>query len=74
MPTVLCLCNECGDHYYSKDLYGPVAKNLFKSIKKDKVPSTWDEWVIHISTHCEKCRLQNIPTKCLEDYEKLKTK
>lgn len=73
MSTILCICEKCGDRYFTKDTYGPVAKNIFRTIKTDKVPKTWDEWIIHISTNCEKCRLQSIPTKCLEDYNNLKT-
>jgi len=74
MPVVLCLCQKCGKHFYSKDLYSPMAKNLFKTIKEDKVPSTWEEWILHLSTHCDECRLPAVPTKCVEDYEKLKSK
>jgi hypothetical protein len=33
---------------------------------------TWDDWVAHMSTHCEECREKEIPESCMEDYKKLK--
>lgn len=73
MPVVTCVCQKCGERFYEKDLYSPVSRNLFKTLKPDKVPVTWDEWCQHISTNCEKCRIQSVPTKCLEDYNKSKS-
>lgn len=72
MPTVLCVCQECGNSFYMKDeLYTPGIRNPFKVSKKDK-PTTWDEWLEHLTKHCENCRLKEIPNTCLQDLEKLK--
>ena len=33
---------------------------------------TWEDWLLHISAHCENCRLKEIPVKCLENLNKIK--
>ena len=72
MATVLCICDQCYTSFYCKDeLYAPLSKNNFRLAKGKKVPTTWQDWLEHISTNCEECRLKNIPTSCLMDYERL---
>lgn len=73
MPTVLCFCEKCGDRFYCKDeLYSPPTRNMFKISNIKNVPRTWDEWLTHLSSHCEKCRLNDPPTSCLTDLNKLR--
>ena len=73
MPTVTCFCQKCGDRFYSKDeLYAPPTRSLFKISKQKDVPFTWDDWLSHLSTHCENCRLKNPPTSCLNDLSRKK--
>lgn len=74
MPTVLCICQKCGDRYYSKDLYSPASSSIYKTIKLDKTPTSWDEWLMHVANFCEKCRIKEIPESCLNDYDRLKKK
>jgi hypothetical protein len=33
---------------------------------------TWEDWLLHMSSNCEDCRLKEVPVKCLEDYNKTK--
>jgi hypothetical protein len=73
MPTVTCYCQNCGDSFYSKDeLYLPGLKNRTVFAMNRKQLKTWDDWVAHLSTHCQECREKEIPESCLEDYKKLK--
>ena len=75
MPTVTCHCEDCGNIYYSKDeLYLPSMKNGYKFSRKEKTLKTWEDWIIHVSTHCENCRLKEVPESCELDrlkYRKL---
>lgn len=74
MPTVLCVCQECGNTFYMKDeLYVSGIKNPYKISKKDK-PVTWIDWLEHMAKNCEDCRLKEIPESCLKDLEKLKAR
>ena len=73
MATVTCICEKCGKRYYgNNELYAPPTRNLFKFSKMVEIPRTWEEWLIHISNNCEDCRLKAIPTKCIEDFNRLK--
>jgi hypothetical protein len=59
MPTVFCICEKCGEHFYSKDeLYLSGIKMRFKIARNNQQPKTWDDWVHHLSTNCENCRLK----------------
>lgn len=71
MPTVTCICNECGKHFYTRDTYVPVGRNNIRNLRNKEIltPKTWEEWVLHCITFCEDCRLKSIPTKCLEDAQ-----
>ena len=74
MATVLCVCEECGSTFFLKnELYAPAFKNPYKIPRKDKKPITWDDWLVHLSSNCENCRLKEIPSSCVKDYEKLKS-
>ena len=74
MPTVSCYCEECGNSFYLKDeLYMPGLKHRFQfSRPKKEELKTWDDYVKHLSTHCENCRVKEVPESCLEDYKKHK--
>ena len=73
MPTVLCVCRECGDHFYSKDLTLPLnTRTRVRFVERENELKTWEDWVLHISTHCENCRIKEIPVKCMENLNKLK--
>jgi hypothetical protein len=74
MPTVACVCKECGNRFYSKDTYVPVNKNNIRLNKDISSPKTWEQWVLHSMIYCEDCRLKSIPTSCLQNYEELKIK
>jgi hypothetical protein len=68
MPTVFCICEKCGDHFYSKDeLYLSGIKMRFKITRNTQEPKTWDDWVHHLATNCEKCRLKTVPESCEAD-------
>lgn len=70
MPTVLCVCEQCNSTFYCKDeLYAPLTKNIYRKPRGKKIPQNWQDWLEHISTHCEICRLQCVPTSCIRDYE-----
>ena len=53
-------------------MYYPTGKRSFRVAKPKRELKTWEDWLIHISSHCEKCRLQTVPEKCEQDYNKLK--
>jgi hypothetical protein len=73
MPTIAAYCEECGDSFYLRDeMYYPSGKKTFRVSKPKKELRTWEDWLMHISSHCEKCRLQTVPEKCEQDYNKLK--
>lgn len=74
MPTVTCICEKCGLSYYTKDeMYHPLTQNQFRMAKRQKeIPSTWEDWILHVSTHCETCRLPYTPSSCLKDLQNLK--
>ena len=73
MPTITCYCHNCGNNFYSKEeLYLPGHKHRTVFSMNRKQMKTWDDWVAHISTHCEECRDKSIPESCLEDFKKLK--
>ena len=74
MPTVSCYCEECGKNFYSKDeLFLPGLKYRYQfSRPEKKVLKTWDDYILHISTHCEECRVKDVPESCLEDYKRHK--
>jgi hypothetical protein len=74
MPAVLCICQECGDHYYGKDeLYIPInTRTSMRFTERKTELKTWQDWLIHISSHCENCRIKEIPVKCLENLNKIK--
>lgn len=68
MPTVFCICEKCGEHFYSKDeLYLSGIKMRFKIARNVQEPKTWDDWVHHLATNCEKCRLKAVPESCEAD-------
>lgn len=72
MPTVTCMCQKCGKHYYMKDeLYTPAKSNKFRLSNVPEKPKTWEEWILHISSNCDECRLKDIPESCQKDFEKL---
>jgi hypothetical protein len=72
MPTSVSYCEECGKSYFLRDeMYIPF-KNYrfrFKDISK---PVTWEDWLVHVSSHCDECRLKEIPDSCWINYLKLK--
>lgn len=73
MPTVLCVCRECGDHFYAKDLTLPLnTRTRIRFVERENELKTWEDWILHVSTHCENCRLKEIPVKCMENLNKLK--
>lgn len=75
MATVTCICEKCGKRYFgSNEMYAPPTRNLFKSRRNIEVPSTWEDWLLHIANNCHECRLKTIPTKCLDDLDKLKSR
>lgn len=70
MATVLCICKSCNSTYYCKDeLYIFAHKNNMRLIRNKQTPITWQDWLEHISSHCDDCRLKIIPSSCLQDYE-----
>ncbi len=72
MPTVTCICKECGQHFFMKDqLYTPARSNKFRLSSYPVEPKTWEDWVNHIANNCENCRLKEIPESCQKDFEKL---
>lgn len=73
MPTITAYCEECGDSFFLGDeMYYPMGKRSFRIAKPKRELKTWEDWLIHIASHCEKCRLQDIPEKCQQDYNKLR--
>ena len=74
MPTVSCFCEVCGKSFYLKDeLYLPGLKHRYQfSRPKKEQLKTWDDYVLHLSTNCEECRIKEIPESCMEDYKKHK--
>ncbi len=73
MPTIACYCEKCGQSFYSKEeLYLPGLKYRTSLSMRRKDLKSWDDWVIHISTHCYDCREKQIPESCMEDYKRLK--
>ena len=53
---------------------------LFRSSKRDvfvndklakKTLKTWNDWMIHIMNYCEDCRIQQPPSQCVDDFERL---
>jgi hypothetical protein len=71
MPTVTCSCENCGKIFYSKDeLYVPFVKNGYKFSRPEKTLKTWEDWILHIATHCEECRIKAVPESCETDYLK----
>ena len=71
MPTVTCACDICGKLFYSKDeLYLPAMKNGYRFSRKEKTLKTWEDCIIHVSSHCEECRLKDVPESC--ELDKLK--
>jgi hypothetical protein len=73
MAVVGCVCEKCGNSFFCRDeMYHPPVKNIFRTVRKSEVPRTWEEWILHLSTNCENCRLPYIPSSCEKDLEKLK--
>jgi len=48
-------------------LYLSGIKMRFKIARNNQEPKTWDDWVHHLATNCEKCRLKTIPESCEAD-------
>jgi len=42
-------------------------KMRFKIARNNQQPKTWDDWVHHLSTNCENCRLKAVPESCEAD-------
>ncbi len=74
MPTVCCVCDNCGKIFYSKDeLYLPAkAQSKMRFANKRQEMTSWEDWLLHCSSNCEDCRLKEVPVKCIENYKKLK--
>ena len=53
-------------------MYVPYKATRFRLNKEVKEPETWEDWILHISTHCQNCRISVIPEKCWDNYLKLK--
>jgi hypothetical protein len=54
-------------------MYHPMAKNPFRMAKRQKeIPNTWEDWILHVSSNCEECRLPYTPSSCLKDLDNLK--
>jgi hypothetical protein len=41
-------------------------------IKSKKILKTWVDWVEHLATHCQNCRIRNTPPDCINDYNRKK--
>ena len=60
--------------YCNKDMILPLTK-AFKNLISTgcvKELKTWDDYVMHLSTNCEDCRVKEVPESCLQDYKKHK--
>lgn len=73
MPAVACVCEKCGISFYAKDeMYIPKVKDYFRVAKKVEEPKTWEDWLMHLASNCENCRMKTPPESCYKDYDKLK--
>ena len=74
MPAVSCVCNNCGKIFYAKDemIIPAGAKTRMRFANSSKEMRTWEDWLLHLSSNCEDCRLKEIPSKCMDDYKKAK--
>lgn len=74
MPAVCCVCEGCGTVFYlNTELYIPAhASKRLRFANSSKEMRTWEDWLLHMSSNCDNCRLKEIPVKCFEDYKKLK--
>lgn len=53
-------------------MYIPFKASRFRLNKDNSKPESWEDWILHISTHCPKCRIPEIPEKCWDNYLRLK--
>lgn len=73
MPTISCLCDDCGKSFYMKDeAFVPLSGSGFVKTKSVTNLRTWKDWIMHIQTHCEDCRITVPPSQCVADLEKLR--
>jgi hypothetical protein len=68
------ICYSCGDRYFLKSDEVLVPSNMNRASKNNTDPKTWADWISHISTHCEKCRLDKVPESCLNDLARYTSK
>jgi len=85
MSKVISVCNICNNTFYVDEEYVKADSNIYisptqyKRIGKDgtieeKTLKTWADWIMHVFTHCPKCRLQSPPQKCIDNYNKIHNK
>jgi len=73
MPTISCLCEDCGKSLYMKDeAFVPLSGSGFVKPKPSTKLLTWKDWIMHIQSHCEDCRITVPPSQCVADLEKLR--
>jgi hypothetical protein len=71
-----CQCDKCGCTFSLFKEETKLLPNMLISthgkLKAKKILKTWTDWVEHLATHCQNCRIRIIPPDCLKDYDRKK--
>jgi hypothetical protein len=54
------------------EAFVPLSGSGFVKPKPSTKLLTWKDWIMHIQTHCEDCRITVPPSQCVADLEKLR--
>jgi hypothetical protein len=54
------------------EAFVPLSGSGFVKTKSASYLRTWKDWILHIQSHCEDCRIALPPSQCVADLEKLR--
>jgi hypothetical protein len=54
------------------EAFVPLSGSGFVKPKPSNKLLTCKDWIIHIQSHCEECRITVPPSQCVADLEKLR--
>lgn len=64
----LSVCENCLQTYYldGDEIYIPSNMKIRRTKSKNPYIGSWADWVLHIQSHCEMCRVE-CPLSAMED-------
>lgn len=79
MPIVsISVCEDCGSSFIFSQEEMKLSAGMSPKNRKQNAPPRpivkWEDWLLHLSTHCPECRFAQPPLQAVENLEALKEK